>query len=140
MSAVSKAFRILEIVTAAGGGGLPFARIVEETGIPKASAHRLLGELVELSALSLDPTTRRYRGGLMLARLGAAVTARFPPMFTIADRLGRSSSSTFGTTDGRTDAVEHRSTSLLAPPKYFVVEAFIRLGLPVATMRSEARI
>ena len=77
MSAVSKAFRILEVVTASGSSGVPFARIVEATGIPKASAHRLLGELVELSALRLDPATRHYHGGLVLARIGAAVMASY---------------------------------------------------------------
>ena len=74
MSAVSKAFGILDAVAAAGSGGLPFMAIVEKTGIPKASAHRLLAELVDLAVLHLDPTTRNYRGGMLLARLGASVT------------------------------------------------------------------
>jgi DNA-binding IclR family transcriptional regulator len=50
---------------------------VETTGLPKASTHRLLQELVELSALTLDEQTRRYRGGLLLARIGASVTANY---------------------------------------------------------------
>ena len=77
MSAVSKGFKIIDAVTAAGSGGLPFAGIVETTGLPKASTHRLLQELVELSALTLDEQTRRYRGGLLLARIGASVTANY---------------------------------------------------------------
>ena len=77
MSSVSKAFEILETVAEAGRRGLPFARIVEQTGIPKASAHRLLRELADLSALSFDPTTRHYRGGMTLARLGANVVADY---------------------------------------------------------------
>ena len=77
MSAVSKAFRILDTVTSAGANGLPFTRIVEQTGLPKSSAHRLLAELVELSALRLDPATRHYSGGLMLARIGAAVMTTY---------------------------------------------------------------
>ena len=73
MSAVSNSFEILDVVAEAGSGGVPFMSIVEQTGIPKASAHRLLRELVELSVLSLDPATRHYRGGMVLARLGAGV-------------------------------------------------------------------
>ena len=77
MSAFRKGFRIIETVTAAGGAGLPFSHIVAQTGIAKATAHRLLNELVELSALTLDPVTRCYRGGLVLARIGASVMADY---------------------------------------------------------------
>ena len=77
MSSVSKAFDILETVAGAGRRGLPFSRIVEQTGIPKASAHRLLRELAELSVLSFDPQSRHYRGGLALARLGAGIVADY---------------------------------------------------------------
>lgn len=77
MSSVSNAFAILETVAASGSRGLPFARIVDNTGVPKASTHRLLRELVELSALVYDPNTRHYRGGIVLARLGAGVTVDY---------------------------------------------------------------
>ena len=76
MSALSKGFRILEAVSA-NAAGLTFSGIVDATGIPKASAHRLLRELVDLSALTYDETTRRYQGGLFLAGLGASVTANY---------------------------------------------------------------
>lgn len=77
MSAISKGIQIIEAVTAAGKSGMPFARIVASTGIPKATAHRLLRELVGLSVLKLDPATRHYTGGMLLARIGAAVMADF---------------------------------------------------------------
>lgn len=77
MSALSKGFKIIDAVTAAGSAGLPFTAIVSASGVPKASAHRLLQELVELSALTFDEQTRHYRGGLLLARLGASVTASY---------------------------------------------------------------
>jgi DNA-binding IclR family transcriptional regulator len=76
MSALSKGFLILEAVTARKTG-LSFSEIVDQTGIPKASAHRLLRELVNLSALSFDESTRTYQGGLLLASLGASVTANY---------------------------------------------------------------
>jgi len=77
MGALCKGFKIIHAVTAAGNRGLPFAGIVAATGLPKASTHRMLQELVDLSALTLDVQTRHYRGGLLLARVGAAVTANY---------------------------------------------------------------
>ena len=76
MSALSKGFHILRAVTASSAG-LTFSEVVDETEIPKASAHRLLQELVELTALTFDESSRRYRGGLLLAHLGASVTASY---------------------------------------------------------------
>ena len=76
MSALSKGFRILDAVTA-NKSGLSFSEVVDRTGIPKASVHRLLGELVDLSALTFDEATRVYQGGLLLAGLGASVTANY---------------------------------------------------------------
>ncbi len=76
VSALVKGIRILETVTASGAG-LSFSQIIEETGLPKGSAHRLLKELVTLSALQYDAETRRYRGGLLLATMGASVTQNY---------------------------------------------------------------
>jgi len=76
MSAIRKGFEILKVVTATADG-LSFSEVVSSTGVPKASAHRLLKELVELKAVTQNPATRRYQGGLLLARLGAAVTADY---------------------------------------------------------------
>ena len=76
MSALTNGFRIVESVTATKPG-LTFSQIVAATGLPKASVHRLLKELVDLSALTFDDTSRRYAGGLLLAGLGASVTANY---------------------------------------------------------------
>lgn len=73
MSALSRGFQIVETVTAASDD-LGFSEIVAATGFPKASVHRLLKELVEISAITFDEATRTYHGGLLLAKLGAAVT------------------------------------------------------------------
>lgn len=77
MGAISNGMDIIEAVTAAGRPGLPLSQIVEQTGLPKSSVHRLLKEMVEQSLLVTDPDTRHYRGGLRLARIGAAVIADF---------------------------------------------------------------
>lgn len=76
MSALTKGFQILESITQANTG-LTFSEIVETTALPKASVHRLLKELVDLSALVYDDKARRYQGGLLLAGLGASVTANY---------------------------------------------------------------
>ncbi|PCI51750.1 MAG: hypothetical protein COB49_00875 [Alphaproteobacteria bacterium] len=77
MSSVTKAFTILSRVGRAGGRGLPFAEIVRQTELPKATTHRLLKEMVEIGALIFDLSTKCYRCGLLLARLGAGVTANY---------------------------------------------------------------
>jgi len=76
LSALTNGFRILEAVTTEGDG-LTFSEIVDATGVPKASVHRLLRELIGLSALTFDETSRRYLGGLLLAGIGASVTANY---------------------------------------------------------------
>lgn len=76
MSALTKGFQILEAATK-DNYGLTFSEIVDATGLAKGTAHRLLQELVDLSALSYDDATRRYEGGLALATLGASVTANY---------------------------------------------------------------
>ena len=104
MSALSKGFHILEAITDVRQG-LTFSEIVGATAIPKASAHRLLRELVELSALTYDDTTRRYQGGLLLAGLGASVTESYDVRRIARPQLERLQSltgkvSTLGIRDG----------------------------------------
>ena len=76
MSALGNGFRILEAVSG-DGDGLTFSEVVVATNVPKATVHRLLRELVDLSALTYDESTRRYRGGLLLAGLGASVMRNY---------------------------------------------------------------
>jgi DNA-binding IclR family transcriptional regulator len=76
MSALTRGFQILE-ATAAASDGLSFSEIVEATGLAKATAHRLLRELVDLAVLNYDDATRRYRCGLLLAGLGASVMENY---------------------------------------------------------------
>lgn len=77
MSTLQKAFTIVETVVARQAAGMTFAEIVAATGTPKASAHRILKELVGMSVLTFSPNTARYRGSLKLASLGSEVTANF---------------------------------------------------------------
>jgi len=72
LGALSNGFSIIAAITG-DGDGLTFSEVVDRTGLPKASVHRLLRELVELGAAIFDEAARRYRGGLLLAELGASV-------------------------------------------------------------------
>ena len=77
MSTLRKAITIIETVVANQANGMTFAEIVAATGTPKASAHRILKELVTMGMLTFSPDTSRYRGSLKLASMGCSVTANF---------------------------------------------------------------
>lgn len=77
MAATTNAFSILKVVTKYGATGASFSKIVTETKLPKASAHRLIKELTTIGALSFNEKSRVYQGGMLLAHLGGAVTATF---------------------------------------------------------------
>ncbi|MBL6945378.1 MAG: IclR family transcriptional regulator [Rhodospirillales bacterium] len=77
MSTLQKAFGIVEAVVGNQARGMTFAEIVAATGAPKASAHRILKELVALHILTFSSETVRYHGSLKLANLGSEVTANF---------------------------------------------------------------
>jgi DNA-binding IclR family transcriptional regulator len=56
---VRNAFRLLELL-AGSPDGLRLARLVEATGLPKSSIHRILGTLEELDVVCRDDTTAEY--------------------------------------------------------------------------------
>ena len=73
MSSLRNAFAVLEAVLSQQSGGTLFSQVCAATGLPKATVHRLLKELTELGYLNYCAETRRYRGALKLAGLGAGV-------------------------------------------------------------------
>ena len=75
MSTLQQAFAIVETVVGRQAAGMTFAEVVAATRTPKASAHRILKELVAMGILTFAPRTARYRGSLKLAGLGCQVTA-----------------------------------------------------------------
>jgi DNA-binding IclR family transcriptional regulator len=77
MSSLDKVFDLLEAVLTHQDQGLTFSETVAKTGIPKASAHRHLKELVARGYLTFSPETKRYKGSLKLATLGSEVMANF---------------------------------------------------------------
>lgn len=77
MSAIGNAFKLIELVVANQAEGLNFTDILNDSGLPRSSAHRLLKELCALNVLTFDPETKTYKGGFSLAALGAHVTSNF---------------------------------------------------------------
>ncbi len=75
MSSLQKVFTLIETVVSRQAAGMTFAEIIAATGMPKASAHRILKELLDLGVLTFATQTARYRGSLKLANLGCEVTA-----------------------------------------------------------------
>lgn len=77
MSALSNSFSMIESICRSGPKGMSFTDVVRQTGVSKASAHRLLHELLSLGALEFDPEKKRYSGGLLLARLGGSIISNY---------------------------------------------------------------
>jgi len=73
VNTIEKAFFILESVLAHQDSGLSFSEIVKPNNLPKSSAHRILNLLVELGYLVFDQNSKKYRGSLQIAKLGALV-------------------------------------------------------------------
>ena len=77
MNPLEKIFAVLEAVISHQENGLTFAGTVASTALPKASVHRILKGMTELGYLIFDSKTKRYRGALKLAALGAEVTSNY---------------------------------------------------------------
>lgn len=77
MSSLANAFKLIKCVVDEQASGLNFTQILNRSGLPRSSAHRLLKELTSLGVLTYGTETKTYRGGFSLAALGAQVTSNF---------------------------------------------------------------
>jgi len=77
MGSTTKAFSLIQAIVDSGNDGATFTAIVQESGVPKSTAHRLLRELAEIGAVRHDESSKTYVGGLLLARLGSAVMTKY---------------------------------------------------------------
>lgn len=66
-----KAISMLRRLSDAGPAGMRLAEVAESLSMPRASAHRILGTLLEERMVSLDPKTKRYTLGLQLLSIAA---------------------------------------------------------------------
>lgn len=77
INTLTKALTILETIVANQDVGLTLTEIVERTGTPKSSTHRILSNLLSQGYINLDKETGKFRGALKLSALGSEVLARF---------------------------------------------------------------
>ena len=77
MSSLANAFKIIELVVSRQSEGLTFTQILQDSGLPRSSAHRLLKELTALNLLTYELETKTYRGGFPLAAIGAQIISGF---------------------------------------------------------------
>jgi len=75
---IASAAATLEVLEVVGGAGKPvkLTAVVDATGRPKGTVHRLLATLVNTGFLVQDPNTSQYSLTLKLWRLGAAAVGR----------------------------------------------------------------
>jgi DNA-binding IclR family transcriptional regulator len=76
-SNLARSVDILKWIGRNVGAGLRLQELVEQTGLAKATVHRLLGELVSLELVDYDSTSSRYHLGFSLFLLGSVAANRF---------------------------------------------------------------
>jgi len=74
---VRRAVGLLRIVAAHSGRGASLSEVSRGSGLSKATTHRLLRVLFEEALLEYDVETRRYRLGVEVFSLGAAMGEQF---------------------------------------------------------------
>jgi DNA-binding IclR family transcriptional regulator len=76
-SNLARSVDILKWIGRSAGAGLRLQELVEQTGLAKATVHRLLGELVSLELVDYDAASSRYHLGFGLFLLGSVAANRF---------------------------------------------------------------
>lgn len=72
LSAVDKAFAILGVLAMSDGSGLGVTAIAKESGVSKATAHRILKALVDIDVVYFTEVGKKYGLGSTLLSIGLA--------------------------------------------------------------------
>jgi DNA-binding IclR family transcriptional regulator len=84
ITSITRAFRLLESLVNADGGGLCSVKeLSKELSLPPSTIHRLLSTLRELGYVNQDRPTGRYEASVRVAFLGNSVLQRY----RLADRV-----------------------------------------------------
>ncbi|MEV0385014.1 IclR family transcriptional regulator [Nonomuraea sp. NPDC050643] len=77
IQSIERAAAILEAVAAGDGHGRRLIDIAADTGLRKATAHRILGTLAQVGLVEQDERTSRFHLGLRLFSLGMTAANRY---------------------------------------------------------------
>lgn len=77
IQSIERAAAILEAVAAGDGHGRRLIDIAADTGLRKATAHRILGTLAQVGLIEQDEHTSRFHLGLRLLSLGMTAAGRY---------------------------------------------------------------
>jgi DNA-binding IclR family transcriptional regulator len=77
MSSLDKVFLVIEAVISKQNQGATFTEVQAATGLAVSTVHRQLKGLMALGYLAYTPETKRYKGSLKMAGLGAEIMANF---------------------------------------------------------------
>lgn len=72
LSAVDKAFAILSVLSMSDGTGLGVTEIAKKSGVPKATAHRILKALADIDVVYFTESDKKYGLGSTLLGIGLA--------------------------------------------------------------------
>ena len=86
---VDRALSLLPLVARSPQRGLGLGAIVEETGLSRPTARRLLLSLIRSGMIEQDPKTKAYRLGEEIYVLGALAAPRFGLMDVAAETVMR---------------------------------------------------
>lgn len=107
VQSIDRAMSILKLI-AEHPDGLALARVVEVSGLPRSTAHRLLHALESCDMVARQPVTGRYVLGLGAVKVGAASLAQIdlreratPIMVKLRDLVGETVSLNVRTGDAR---------------------------------------
>lgn len=76
-SNLARSVDILRWIGRRAGEGVRLQELIDQTGLAKATAHRLLGELTHLDLVEYDVASSRYHLGFGLFLLGSVAANRF---------------------------------------------------------------
>src|SRR5690606_28216516 len=72
LSAVDNAFAILSVLSMSDGTGLGLTEIAKKSGVPKATAHRILKALADIDVVYFTESDKKYGLGSTLLGIGLA--------------------------------------------------------------------
>lgn len=123
MSSLERSVDILRALARGGGSGVRLQDLSEQTGIARATVHRLLGTLQQFGLVDQDEHSERYYLGLDLYLLGHAAAERYD-LLQLARPIVESLAADTGDTAYLTVRHRYESVCILRAEGGFPIKAF----------------